>query len=189
VNSAIEEVRSSVRSTGNVIAYRGAIDTDGSATSTDDRLQAVVSVSMELRVAINGVPIDLTPPYRLNEENGSLESSGLANTLVVDYLGSEVILEDAAWTVDFVGADDDDFSLEQAERATLTVWLVEYDYDPTDGLYYGLGGGDGDPFIDEVRGLLGTYTSFSLEISPVRGSPFQVERRTPQSLNPVINLH
>lgn len=189
VNAAIEEVRSSVRTTGNILAYRGDVDTDGVASSTVDRVPVVVSVSLELRVAINGVPIDVTPPYQLNVTNGSLESSGLTNTLVVDYLSQEIQLENAAWTVAFTGAADGDFSLEAAERATLTVWLVEYDYDVSGGLYYRLGADADDPFIDDASGLLGKYKQFTLEISPVRGAPFQVDRLTPQALNPIINLH
>lgn len=189
VNAAIEEVRSSVRTTGNVLAYRGDVDTDGVASTTLDRVAVVASVSLELRVAINGVPIDVTPPYQLSATDGSLESSGLTNTLVVDYLGRGTQLQNAAWTVSFSGAEDGDFSLEPAERATLTVWLVEYDYDVSGGLYYRLGADADDPFIDDAGGLLGKYKPFTLEISPVRGAPFQVDRVTPQSLNAIINLH
>jgi archaeal flagellin FlaB len=189
VNAAIEEVRSSIRATGNVLAYRGEVDTDGDSSTTADRVGAVVQVRLELRVAINGVPIDVTPAFQLNPTNGSLESSGLSNTLVVDYLGSTVLAENTAWTVEFSGTNDGDFSLEASERALLTVWLVEYEYDPTAGLYYSLGGGAADPFLDDVVDLLGAHESFSLEVSPVRGAPFQVERVTPQSLNPILNLH
>lgn len=188
VNSAIEEVRSSISPSGKVLAYTRSVDTDGLATSTDDRVSAIVQVSLEVRTAINGVPIDVTPPYQINSADGSLESSGLTNTLVVDYLAAETYIENIAWTVDFSGANDDDFSLEAAERAIITVWLVEYDYDSVSGLYYSLGGGESDPFIDSTVELLGPHSPFSLEVSPVRGAPFQVERVTPQSLNAIMNL-
>jgi archaellin len=189
VNAAIEEVRPSVRSTGNILAYRGEVDTDGVTTSNDSGVMAITRITMELRTAINGVPIDLTPPYQINPVDGSLEPSGLTNTLVVDYLSTGILLQNIAWTVAFVGAADEDFSLETAERATLTAWLVQYDYDNDDGLYYQLGAGVEDPFMDDASELLGRYTPFSLEVSPVRGAPFQIERVTQQSTNPITNLH
>ena len=189
VNAAIEEVRSSIRTTGNVLAYRADVDVDRAAATTVDRVRAVSKVRLELRVAINGVPIDVTPPFQISETDGSLESSGLTNTLVVDYLGETVLLENVAWTVEFSGGNDGDFSLEASERAMLTVWLVEYDYDTTAGLYYRLGASTDDPFMDDASMLLMKHTRFSLEISPVRGTPFQLGRVTPQSLNTIMNLH
>jgi archaellin len=65
---------------------------------------------------------------------------------------------------------------------------VAYDYDDDAGLYYTLGSPAADPFVDEASDLLGEFTRFSLEISPVRGAPLSIERTTPQSLNEVMNL-
>ena len=45
-----------------------------------------------------------------------------------------------------------------------------------------------DAFVDSAEELLTNYTLFSLEISPVRGAPLQLERTTPQSMNEVMNL-
>ena len=70
----------------------------------------------------------------------------------------------------------------------VTVWLVEYDYDNTAGLYYNLGAGASDPFIDTKGFLLSNFDQFSLAFSPVQGTPLVLERIVPQSLNPIMNL-
>jgi archaellin len=99
------------------------------------------------------------------------------------------VLNEVAWTVRFAGSSDGDYSLEQTERAEVTVWLVEYEYDTGAGLYYTLGGGSSDPFADDEDSLLTKYERFSLEVSPVKGAPLQVERIAPQALEPIMNLH
>jgi flagellin FlaB len=186
VNAAIEEVRSSVIPSGNVIGYAADVDLDGD-TTTSDVQQAVVRVGLELAVALRGTPIDLTPPYIIDVD-GSLQPSGLQNTLVIDYLDTSTVLNELAWTVRFSGSDDGDYSLEQTERAEVTVWLVNYIYDAGAGLYYTLGADDTDPFADDVPGLLTKFETFSLEISPVQGAPLAIERVAPQALAPIMNL-
>jgi archaellin len=98
------------------------------------------------------------------------------------------LIQDVAWTVAFSGANDSDFLLEATEKAILTVWLVEYDYDNTAGLYYNLGGGTGDPFLDTQATLLGNFDPFTMEISPVQGAQLTIEKVVPQSLNSIMNL-
>ena len=187
VNSAIEEVRSSVTIKGNTIAYKGSVDIDG-ATSTSDGVDAVVKIDITLAVALQGVPVDVTPKYQLDATNGNLEASGSTKTLVVNYLDQNQLVKDMAWTVAFSGANDGDFSLEATEKAVLTVWLVEYDYDSTSGLYYNLGSTSADPYIDTQAELLGNFDPFTLEISPVQGAQLTIEKVVPQSLNAIMNL-
>jgi archaeal flagellin FlaB len=187
VNAAIEEVRSSVTITGNTIAYKGSVDIDGD-TSTSDGSDAVVKIDITLAVALQGVPVDVTPKYQLNSTTGALEASGNTKTMVVNYLDATQLVKDMAWTVAFSGANDGDFSLEATEKAVLTVWLVEYDYDNTAGLYYNLGGGSSDPYLDSLATLLGNFDPFTLEISPVQGAQLTIEKVVPQSLNSIMNL-
>jgi flagellin FlaB len=187
VNAAIEEVRSSITITGNTIAYKGSVDIDGN-TATSDGVDAVVKIDVTLAVALQGVPVDVTPKYQLNPTNLSLEASGSTKTLVVNFLDQTQLIQDVAWTVAFSGANDSDFSLEATEKAILTVWLVEYDYDNTAGLYYNLGGGTGDPFLDTQATLLGNFDPFTMEISPVQGAQLTIEKVVPQSLNSIMNL-
>ena len=187
VNAAIEEVRSSVTVKGNTIAYKGAVDIDGD-TSTADTTDAVVKVEMTIAVALQGVPVDVTPAYQVSTTNSNLEGSGLTKTLVINMLDQNQLLKDMAWTVAFSGANDGDFSLEATEKAVITVWLVEYDYDATAGLYYNLGASAGDPFIDTQAELLGNFDPFTLEVSPVQGAQLTIEKVVPQSLNAIMNL-
>jgi archaeal flagellin FlaB len=187
VNAAVEEVRSSVAIKGNTIAYKGSVDIDGD-TSTSDGTDAVVKIDITIAVALQGVAVDVTPAYQLNSTTSALESSGSTKTLVVNYLDQNQLVQDMAWTVAFSGANDSDFSLEPTEKAIITVWLVEYDYDNTSGLYYNLGGSSADPFLDTQATLLGNFDPFTLEISPVQGAQLTIEKVVPQSLNSIMNL-
>lgn len=187
VNAAVEEVRSSIALRGNVIAYKGGVDIDG-ATATADEVEAVVKIDVTVSTALQGLPIDVTPAYLLNGTTGALESSGLTKSLVVNYLDRNQRLSDVAWTVAFSGSNDNDYSLEATEKATITVWLVRYDYDSGAGLYYTLGTNNADPFIDTEAELLGNFDPFTLEIAPVQGAQLTIEKVVPQSLNDIMNL-
>ncbi len=188
VNAAVDEVRSSVTVGGNTIAYTGAVDIDGVASTTADRVDAAVRIALTIGVALQGVPIDVTPAYQINATNKNLESSGATNSMVVNFIDRRQVISNAAWTVEFSGTNDGDFSLEPTEKAVLTIWLADYKFDATDGLYYALGTDTADPFIDASAELLTNYNTFALEISPVQGTPLVVEKVIPQSLNPVMNL-
>lgn len=188
VNAAINEVRSTIKIAGNSIAYKGAVDIDGVATSTADRVDAVVRIDITIGVALQGLPIDVTPAYQLNAVNKSLESSGETNSLVINLIDQNQVINGLAWTVAFSGADDGDFSLESTERAIMTVWLNDYRFDPTAGLYYALGTDTTDSFFDLSADLLGKFDSFALEIQPVLGAPLLIEKVIPQSLNDIMNL-
>jgi flagellin FlaB len=187
VNAAVDEVRSSMALKGNVIAYAGDVDIDGD-TSTADATEAVVKVDVTVATALQGLPIDVTPAYQLDGTTEALESSGLTKSLVINFLDRNQRLSDVAWTVAFSGSNDADYSLEATEKAVLTVWLVEYDYDTTAGLYYNLGADSNDPFVDTEAELLGNFDPFTLEISPVQGAQLTIEKVVPQSLNEIMNL-
>jgi flagellin FlaB len=188
VNAAVEEVRSSITVRGNTIAYKGAVDTDNIATTTSDREDAVVKIDLTLAVALRGVPVDVTPKYQLNSTTKALEGSGKVKTLVLNYSDQNQRILDMAWTVAFSGANDGDFSLEATERAVVTMWLVEYNYDNAAGLYYTLGANTSDPFIDAKTSLLGNFDPFTMEVSPVQGAQLTLEKVIPQSLNSIMNL-
>lgn len=147
-----------------------------------------MKLDITIAVALQGVPVDVTPKYQLDSTNSNLEASGSIKTLVVNFLDRNQLIKDVAWTVAFSGANDGDFSLEATERAVLTIWLVEYDYDNTAGLYYNLGTNTSDPYIDTQAELLGKFDSFTIEISPVQGAQLTIEKVVPQSLNAIMNL-
>lgn len=187
VNAAIEEVRSTVIPSGKVIAYGGQVDVDRD-TNTLETVQSVVRISVEVGVALQGVPVDLTPHYQINPTNKSLERTSLVNTIVVDYLDKNQVINDLAWTASFIGANDGDNSLEPTERGRIDIWLVEYNYDPGRGLYYTIGVDDKDPYIDTQANLLSRFNPFSITIAPIQGAPLQMERIIPQSINDIMDL-
>ena len=188
VNAAIDEVRSSIKLSGNTIAYKGAVDIDGFASTTADRVDAVVRIALTSGVALQGVPLDVTPAYQINDTNKNLELSGDTNSLVINYIDQKQVISNVAWTVAFSGSNDGDFSLEPTERAVLTMWLQDFKYDAIHGLYYALGTDIADPFLDTEADLLGAFDLFSIEISPVQGTPLFIEKVVPQSLNDIMNL-
>ena len=188
VTAAVDEVRSSVIIGGNTIAYEGLVDIDGFASTTSDRVPAVVRIAFTIGVALQGVPLDVTPAYQINETNNNLELSGDTNSLVINYIDQKQVISNVAWTVAFSGSNDGDFSLEPTERAVLTMWLQDYKYDAIHGLYYALGTDITDPFLDTEADLLGNFDLFSIEISPVQGTPLFIEKVVPQSLNDIMNL-
>ena len=187
VNAAIDEVRSSIKISGNTIAYKGAVDIDGN-TSTADTVDAVVRIALTIGVALQGVPIDVTPAYQINATDKNLESSGATNSMVINFIDQRQVISNAAWTVEFSGSSDGDFSLEPTERAVITIWLNDYKFDGSNTLYYALGTDSTDPFFDIAADLLGNFDPFSIEISPVQGTPLFIEKVIPQSLNEVMNL-
>ncbi|MCI0779097.1 MAG: hypothetical protein J4N32_03700, partial [Chloroflexi bacterium] len=148
----------------------------------------VVRIALTIGVALQGVPLDVTPAYQINDTNKNLELSGDTNSLVINYIDQKQVISNVAWTVAFSGSNDGDFSLEPTERAVLTMWLQDYKYDAIHGLYYALGTDITDPFLDTEADLLGAFDLFSIEISPVQGTPLFIEKVVPQSLNDIMNL-
>lgn len=189
INASIQEVRSAPILKGSTIAYSAPVDTDANATTTVDRVTAVTRVDLTVGVALQGVPIDVTPAYRVNAASGYLEASGNSNSLVITYVDANQVIADVAWTVAFQGSNDGDTSLEATEKAIITVWLVDYDYDAGAGAnYYLLGTDTSDPFIDASGSLLRNFDAFSLELAPVQGSVLFTEKVVPQALNTIMNL-
>ena len=99
VNASIQEVRSTPVLKGNTIAYRGAVDVDGVSTTTSDRINAVTKVDFTVGVALQGVPLDVTPAYQLDSASGFLETSGLTSSLVINYVDRNLVIKNVAWTV------------------------------------------------------------------------------------------
>ena len=118
VNAAIDEVRSSIKISGNTIAYKGAVDIDGVASTTTDRVDAVVRIALTIGVALQGVPIDVTPAYQIDATNKNLESSGKTSSLVINFIDQRQVISNAAWTVEFSGTNDGDFSLWNGQSPT-----------------------------------------------------------------------
>ena len=172
IYSGLEEARASIEPKGSMLAYRGTVG------STD----TAVKISFTVTNALAGQAIDLTPPYVATDTD--LTASGLENVCLITYIDDKQLINDAAWTVDFIGKNNGDYLLESGEQAVITVWLVNYESSA-----YELGGGASDPFIDAEGNLLGTYDTFTIEVKGEKGAALIQERSLPARLDAVMDLN
>ncbi len=173
VYAGLEETQSTMEQSGGVIAYKGDSNIGGAASSVG-RVEITIRSAMK-----GGEPIDLTPPYTL--AGGALVSSGLENPATITFSDSNMIIADAAWTLSFIGNNNDDYYLETNEKAVITVWLHSYD---------GTNWSDGavaDGFLGNT--YVQTDDTFRLEIKAAKGAVLTVERTTPAYLDTVMDLH
>ncbi|MFH1141771.1 MAG: archaellin/type IV pilin N-terminal domain-containing protein [Chloroflexota bacterium] len=172
VYSGLQQARSSFEPRGDVMAYKGTVS--GTA--------AIGKVVFTIAAALPGQKIDLTPPYSLSVA-GAPTASGLSYITTAAYQDSKQYINDAAWTVSFLGNNNGDYMLEGEEKAEVSVWLLNYD-----GSAYSLGAGATDPFIDSAGNLLTTYTDFNIELKPPKGAALTIAKTTPSRLDTVTNL-
>ena len=181
----MSEARATLQLDGSIAAYRGSVDTTGDRVGDID---SVVKVTVTLARSLNGKDIDLTPPYELHHTQGRLIPTGLDYVTSVRFLTPDLLVEDCAWTISFLGKNDGDYVLENNEKALVTIWLVEYDYHPSVGLFYEIGNNESDPFIDDESYLLSTYDTFSLQVIPGTGAVLVLDKTVPAHLDAVMNL-
>ena len=184
----LNKVESSIMVRGGVTATCGGVDVDAdnvlliTSTSTDE--YAVATVKFIVTTAISNGDIDLTPPYTSNSAGIDPDASGLESPGVVNFLTPNVSINEAAWTVSFIGSNDGDYILEGREKAEVTVWLQQEDV--TNSLW-DLGTDSSDPFIDSASELLQAKSEFTLQIT-ADGAVLSVSRTSPSSLDPVMLL-
>ena len=186
LDNGVDEVTSALTVRAPVTAERGDVDIDGNGAinlSGADR-QAVVKATVVLTVE-TGASIDLTPPYVADDTLIDPDADTALSTAIVSLTTDSFSVSSAAWTVEFLGDDNDDTFLDRGERAELTVWLHEYDWD--DGVYT-LGGGTSDPFVDSEAELLTARGHFTIRIVPVNGPPAIVTRTLPLELTSTLVL-
>lgn len=144
----------------------GAIESIGLSAASDP---GAVTVRLdEVRIVMSG------------------SSASGKNLTMIAYDDANIVIDDVAWTVEFAGGyeSDGDYLLENTEKATVTVWLQNYN-----GTIYSNGSGNNDPFIDSNSNHLKSNGKFHLQVMPPSGATLLVERRTPAYLNPVMPLH
>jgi len=141
IHSGLEQARSTLEMKGNVIAV-----SDGSA---------VTELKFSLANALDGQPIDLTPP--IDGGNGTADGNS-TNVVVISYSSQTQRVDDLVWTKTAMGLDDGDDLLEAGELFEITVDLS----------------GCGE--------TVGTYHTFTIQVKPPVGSVLVIERTTPASL-------
>ncbi len=93
------------------------------------------------------------------------------NKVVIDYRDEDDRYTDLNWTYDAKGVDDLDVLLEAGELFEVTVCISTTDHTPN------------------VTPMLGTNTSFAIEIKPQTGGTIVLERTTPADLDKIMDLH
>jgi flagellin FlaB len=185
VTAGLKEVQGSLEPKGSAIAYTARLS-NGTVT--------VFKVTFRLSGAIASEPVDLTPPYSVDDflTDPDVESSN-EYTTVISYVDTNQFLADVPWTVSFIGNNDGDFILEARETAELTVWLLDRNtalavtsnnsIAVMDG---GAEGGDGG--FDASSTVLKSNGKFTIEINPPRGAVLNLQRTLPSGLDTVVRI-
>ena len=155
----------------------------------------VYKVAFIVANSLAGEPIDLTPPYTVDDTGTDPDYDATnSSVVVVSYADEDQRLLDVPWTVQFVGKSNGDNLLEDGEKAEVTVWLLDRDttkaITATDSVAYmdGTGDGGGTGGIDSSGTLLVKSTRFIVELTPQQGAPLTISRTLPPGLRQVMNL-
>ena len=150
------------------ITVASDLSTTQDETITVDEIFArgqVTSIVITIANSIEGEAVDLTEPSDSNAD-GIADSEDRLHKLVVSYSDVNQLVNDLAWTVNFIGNNDADDLLEVGERAELTIDLK--------------GLAQATPLIRNLQ--------FDIEIKPIEGSTLIVERTMPSKIDTVVNL-
>lgn len=141
---------------------RGSLELKGSVLADSDGSK-VTNVVFTIANVAGGEPIELTPPTDANSDG--LADSGSSHKVIISYRDENQRRSDLAWTVSYKGKNDGDNLLEAGELAEITVDMTA------------------------ITPTLGANTTFAIEVKPPEGAVLVVERTTPPTLDPVMDLH
>lgn len=185
---ALREASGSVTIRGGASAIRGSVDVDAdnviviSSSSIDQN--AIVTVKFLVVGSVPDTVVDLTPPYTFDSSGTDPDASGLEDTSVMSFTTEDVAINEAAWSVVFIGTNDGDYFLEFGEKAEVTLWLQTNDI-PNN--LWDLGTDTGDPFLDLAAELLQTDMPFEIGFD-VGGGVVTLGRTTPGTLDAIVYL-
>ena len=179
VYSGLEEARSSLEPRGSLTAYSGLVST------TETVFKVVFLVSN----AVEGDPIDLTPPYTTDDTGTDPDvSAGAEYLTVISYTDQNQYLNDVPWSIAWPGYDNSDNILEVNEKAEITVWLLTRDNDVA------IGSNDSAVYMTTEGGLTSSNTlldkndEFTIEVKPPQGASLIIQRTLPARLDTVMDL-
>jgi flagellin FlaB len=157
VYSGLEQARAS-------LTFKGSVVGTGTATALPDEPGHIEKLVFIVANALEGEPIDLTPPTDTAEDG--LADPNSANVTVISYLDKTQRVDDIAWTAVPLGKHTAGGNiLGTGDKFEITVDLI-----------HSVGGVE-------------PYTTFSLEIKPPKGSVLVIERTTPAAIYPVMTLN
>ncbi len=181
--AGIQETKSSLEPRGSVVAYKA----DRGGTDT------IYKVSFIVSSAVNGEPVDLTPPYTSDGSGTDPDiSSGAEYKAVVSYSDQNQFMSDVPWSIDWLGNDNSDNLLEDGEKAEISVWLLVRD--TTELITSSSATSFWTVDTNGASGILSTGTildkndKFSLTLSPPDGATLNIERTLPSRLDAIMDL-
>jgi flagellin FlaB len=124
---------------------------------------SITEVTFTVANALDGEAIDLTCPDDVDLDG--LADANSTNVCVISYASQGASQRDLAWTKEQLGKTDNDDLLEPGELFEITVKTI----------------GTGEQ--------VGTYHTFTIEVSPQVGSTLQIERTTPARLDNFMILN
>jgi flagellin FlaB len=144
---------------------RSAVTLKGGVVAKDtDANDEVDELVFVVANALEGQATDFTVPTDTTPADG-IADTGSTNVVVLSYTDQTQRVDDLMFTVAPLGKDDGDDLLEPGEKFEITVDLTSVDGDIT------------------------TYTTFSIELKPPKGSVLIIERTTPGVVDDVMILN
>jgi len=128
---------------------------------SDNVTRKATEILFTVRNTIAGTPIEMTP----NEVAASH-----ANRCVISLTTARAYYNNIQWTVEDIGASDNDNLLKSGEQMEVKIDLSD------------LGGTFTDPDI-------GANDWFSIQVKPMLGSTMTIQRVLPAGLDPVMDMH
>jgi flagellin FlaB len=186
IYAGLEEAKSSLEPRGSLIAFRGGLGAGPTET--------IYKVSFILANAVAGEAVDMTPPYDVDDS--ATDPDIVANAeyrTVISYIDENQFLPDVPWTIDFVGDASSDNLLEAGEKAEITVWLLQRDYDVADvdaanAVTVWTEDANGAHGILTAGNALTENDKFTIEVKPDTGATLTIQRITPPRLDPAMDL-
>ncbi len=130
---------------------------------------AIGQISFNVALACNDGSIDFTPPLPSAENNG-LAGEGSANIIVISFTDEDQLVQDLYWTVQPLGKDDGDMTLEGGELFQITIGGSA------------LPAANGGNLIDALEPDLGKDTRFMISLGAPQGPTVSFDGQTPGSI-------
>jgi flagellin FlaB len=183
VYAGLQEAKSSLEPRGATVAYKA----DRGGTDTIYKLSFVVTN------AVDGEPVDLTPPYTADGSATDPDISiGAEYKTIISYSDINQFMSDVPWSVGWLGNNNGDSLLEIGEKAEISVWLLIRDttqaITSSTATSYWTADANGAYGILSTGTILGTNDRFTLTLTPATGAVVNIERTLPSRLDAIMDL-
>ena len=158
VYAGLAQAKANMEISGSVIVY------------SDNLTNQATTILFTVRNAIAGTPIDMTPNGDNNSTGTPVDTRG-KNRCVISLTTATAYYNNIEWSIESIGADDNDNLLESGEQFEITVDLTDL---------------PSGTFADPA---LGPNSWFNIQVKPMLGSYMTIQRTLPAGLDPVMDMH